>query len=107
LEAEYERLRDEIFDVEEEIGALDCDYSPHATAAMALLTMRELTLDDDIKDALPWPHAGMFVAVLQLLRPLVGGAIAADVDRAIAAADDDGLESFMETLRDGALDESA
>ncbi len=88
-----ERVHNAIVDVEKEISDLDCEDSLHAAAAMVLLMTREV-LRDDGAELVPSPGPGPFLALLRLLRPAIGGPIAEDVDRALAAAD---------TFEDGAI----
>ncbi len=81
-----ERTCNAIIDVEEKISDLDCEASPYAAAAMALLTAREVARDDGA-EIVPNPGAWLFITMLRLLRPAIDGLIAEDVDRALAAAD--------------------
>lgn len=92
-----ERAGDAIIDVEREIADLDCGVSPHAAAAMTLLMAREIAGDSDF-EIVPKPSTGLFLAMLRLLRPVIGGLIADDVDRALAAADTGRDDAFVAAI---------
>ena len=90
---QLEQMHNAIATIEDELSDLDCEESLHAAAAMTLLMTREV-LHVDADEFAPQPGVGLFLAMLRLLRPAIGGLIAEGIDRALAAAD---------TFEDGAI----